>query len=265
MQSYRHGILIVSVVLTLSVTAALLVTRGQGLRLSNSSIQNGSAKEGHYPIVDYTSAKLANREEQKARRAKSERFSKRHLVPRPEEAPNLEILPLIDHSLSRLPALPAQMSDAVLLGEIIDAQAYLSNDKTGVYSEFKLQIKQVLKQDSLGSLYPNLIVTTTREGGAVRYPSGRIQRFSILNQGLPQPGGNYVLFLKRNGQELGFDILTGYELYRGQVSPLDGSEQTGLPFSAYKGVDETSFLNAVRYAISQSPRTVLTEKVRTNE
>jgi hypothetical protein len=250
MKDYRKMVSIASVVLGLSIIASVLVAQSEGH--TNSSIQKSSDEGTHYPIVDYSAVELIDGKEKKARQVKSERFNKRHLVPRQEPSPHLEMLPVIDHTLSRLPALPALMSDAVLLGEVIDAHAYLSNDKTGVYSEFTLRVKEILKQNSDGSLYPTSIIIGTREGGDVRYPSGRIQRFSIHNQGMPQLGRNYLLFLKRNGQELGFDILTGYELRQGQVFPLDGSDRAKLPFSAYKGADETAFLNAVRDAVSQA-------------
>lgn len=37
-------------------------------------------------------------------------------------------------------SLPAIESDAVVIGEVTDAHAYLSNDRTSVYSEFELRI-----------------------------------------------------------------------------------------------------------------------------
>lgn len=99
-------------------------------------------------------------------------------------------------------------------------------------------------------------VVAERAGGAVRFPSGRVQRYGTLNQGTPQVGRRYALFLKRSEEEQGFLILTAYELRQGYVFPLDGQggsgSKTNLAFSAYEGTEESLFLDALREKRSHS-------------
>ncbi|HXG66548.1 MAG TPA: hypothetical protein VNO70_15720 [Blastocatellia bacterium] len=148
-------------------------------------------------------------------------------------------------------ALPAAQSDAVVRGEVIDAQAYLSNDKTGIYSEFTVRIGEVLKDFQQAPIADDQQITVEREGGAVKFSSGRIQRYSIANQRMPRVGRQYVLFLKYNEEGKDYSILTGYEIRRGRVIPLDALAQ----FAAYKNSEEVSFLNAVKDAIARPAQT----------
>jgi hypothetical protein len=123
---------------------------------------------------------------------------------------------------------------------VVDAQAHLSNDKTGIYSEFTVQIREVLKGSPV--LKPVDLITVQREGGAVRFPSGRVQEYRIANQGFPSAGRSYVLFLNHNDTSEDYSVLTAYELHKGRVLPLDNAEQ----FRVYKDADASSFLSAVR-------------------
>ena len=143
-------------------------------------------------------------------------------------------------------ALPSAQSDAVVIGEVTDAQAHLSNDRTSVYSEFTVRVEEVLKNPNQIALTPSEAIILEREGGAVRFPSGRVQRYRIAHQRMPLVGRQYVLFLKYNNQGGGFSILTGYDLRKDQVIPLDSLDQ----FAVYKGTDKNSFLNAVRDSVA---------------
>jgi hypothetical protein len=156
------------------------------------------------------------------------------------------------------PALPAAQSDAVVIGEVTDAEAFLSTDKTSIYSEFTVSVNEVLKGTSLGTLTPGGSLTATRGGGAVRFPSGKVVREGFNGKPLPRQGRRYVLFLKLNEEGQDFSIITAYELLGGRVSPLDGLYTTGqvvpqlAAHQAFKGVSEAAFLEAVRGAIAQS-------------
>jgi hypothetical protein len=151
-----------------------------------------------------------------------------------------------------MPALPAGQSDAVVLGEVKEAKAFLANDKTGIYSEFTIKIEEVLKDDVFVPLASSDSVVVQREGGRVKLSSGKIQRFKVAEQNMPRVGRRYVLFLKHYDQSPDFFILTGYELRAGQVHPLDG-EFAKLQFAQYEGFSETDFIKAAREAITNPP------------
>jgi hypothetical protein len=62
-------------------------------------------------------------------------------------------------------AIPVEISDAVVVGTVLNATAYLSPDATGVYSEFTLKVDEVMK-DRSGSILADTSLAVDREGGA---------------------------------------------------------------------------------------------------
>ena len=147
----------------------------------------------------------------------------------------------------RVRAMPVMESDVIVVGEIIDAQAYQSPDRTGVYSEFTIRVDSVLKDDRRTPTAPGAAIVAEREGGRLRSPSGSITRFALSGQRMPRVSRRYVLFLKCVSQGEELFILTGYELHEGRVFPVD--EFTG---NEYRGTDRESFLTTLRNAITQS-------------
>ena len=161
-------------------------------------------------------------------------------------------------------ALPTYDSDAVVLGYVTEASAYLSEDKTSVYSEFGFQISQVLKNCAKPVFDANRPLTVLRSGGGVRFPSGTVKYFLVSGRGLPRVNRRYVLFLKYDDLAKSFYIVTGYELREEKVFPLDSPPSgvtTGHPFASYRkydGVAESKFLADVQNAIlhpEQPPKT----------
>lgn len=156
-------------------------------------------------------------------------------------------------------ALPTHISDAVVIGQVIDANAHVSEDKTSVYSEFAVQVAEVLESSGAAPLAPGLTATVLRPGGGVRIPSGRVRKFVVDGRSLPRVGRRYVLFLKYDNLAGDFYIVTGYELRDGKVLPLDGVPKYGNqnhPFGSYGkyvNADETAFLEDVRRAIIAPP------------
>lgn len=204
------------------------------------------------PVADATAPEPADPDERAKKQLKGKRYDNQGSQPITEAPYPLNRI-WSTHWWKGLPAIPAAQSDVVLIGEITNAQAYLSNDKTGIYSEFTIRAGEALKNDSNMSLYPGSIITAERFGGAVRFASGAIQRYRIRNQRMPLTGSHYVLFLKRTEQEQDFSLITGYELRGQRVVPLDGANTDGgekLPFDNYRGMDASAFLNLVRHAIS---------------
>lgn len=163
---------------------------------------------------------------------------------------NVEPLPMSSHMWAGLPALPVAQSDAVVLGEVTDRRASLTEDRTGVFSEFSVRLDTVFK-DAQGLPVPGGMVEVSRPGGAVRFASGKVQRYTFSKLGYPKQGGQYVLFLKRD-EEGDFSILTGYELRNDKVLPLDGGgadPQGELQFAVYRGASREAFLGELKKAV----------------
>lgn len=190
-----------------------------------------------------------------ARRAKGARYEKR-LVVRDADTGGRSVL-TFSHWDAALPALPVGRSALVALGEVVDAKAYLSNDRTGVYSEFTVWIERVFKNDQSEMVFPGELITTERWGGRVIFPSGRIIIYGNRGQGMPQLGKTYLFFLERNPEQ--YNLLTAYQLSSGQVQPLDGrsalsGENTEWTGNAYRGIRVTQFLRDVESTIEVSPK-----------
>ncbi|HJQ69064.1 MAG TPA: hypothetical protein VKA70_08830 [Blastocatellia bacterium] len=217
--------------------------------------QNKKAKpidEKAIPTVGYDEAVRHQRKEStiepqhlELRTLRNSRYDNQVWVQKDEQSS--EVLST-GHWWQGLSALPVDQSDAIVIGEITTSQAYLSNDKSGVYSEFTIRIDETLKSPNSAALAPGDIIVGERAGGAVKFSSGRITRYTLLGQGFPRPGRRYVLFLRMNEAGQDFHILTGYQLRRGKVQPLDQKDI----FSPYEGYDQTGLLDDIRNGLAQA-------------
>lgn len=151
-----------------------------------------------------------------------------------------------DSWLERLPALPVELSDAVIKGTVTEAQAQLSPEKTAVYSEYTVTIDAVLANRSNVSLVPGATVILIREGGRVQFASGHIQVYRMAGQGFPKVNHQYVLFAKQDADTKDLLLLTGYQLKNRKTIPLDDIAD----HTVYKEVSDTEFLNTVQQAIN---------------
>ena len=173
------------------------------------------------------------------RQAKGRRYDKLKSGPIVELASDVEELPLNSHWWKGIPALPIAESDAIVVGEVLNGKAHLSNNRSIVYSEFPTRVDQILKNSGPTILTIGETIVGERLGGGVRFPSGKVQHYRVSKQGLPQTNEKYVLFLKCNGED--YDIITGYSINKGRVSPLDGGGD--LQFGKYEGKPVDSFLS----------------------
>lgn len=212
--------------------------------------------EQNTPTVYYdgrkTQSATPTSEADPARKAKGARYEKR-LVVRDVDTGGWPVLGF-SHWDAPLPALPVVRSALVVLGEVVDAKAYLSNDQTGVYSEFTVRIERVFKNDESNVVFPGQLITTERWGGRVIFPSGRIIIYGNRGQGMPQLGQQYLFFLERNPEQ--YNLLTAYQLRSDQVQPLDGrsapgGENSDWAGNAYIGTTVTQFLRDVERSVAK--------------
>jgi hypothetical protein len=232
------------------------VIYAQSSQPGNVSKPSRTVAEG--PVVDYAGPDSPDSSndlnltgtERDRRHAKSASYDRPNSLPIKEE-PGTWPVNLSSHWWLHLPALPVTQSDAIALGTITGSRAFLSKDKHAVYSEFSLQIEQILK-DKTQNINPGAVVTTTRYGGIVRFPSGTRYVYRLSRQAWPSIGSRYVLFLRKN-RSGDFDIVTGYELRDGVTEPLDGTDlPSALPFKKYAGTPEPMLLDAIKSALANS-------------
>jgi hypothetical protein len=106
---------------------------------------------------------------------------------------------LITHWQIGLSPIPTQKSDAVIIGTVESAEAFLCNDNGSIYSEFSVKLDNLLKNSKDPSLKINDRIAIDRMGGRVKYPSGRVFTYEIHGQSMPRIGGRY-LFLSHPRQ-----------------------------------------------------------------
>jgi len=250
MLSDRKRGLLLFLTLLVSIGTAITGLRGQAQKIPPAEAQ-ARDDERYGPIADFAAPEPADPNARAKRRSEGSRHNGRHL----KEDPRVDETLLVDEWLYRLPAFPVGLSDAVLIVEVTEAQAYMSTDKAGVYTEFTVHVNEVLK-DKQAAIDVGSTLVTKREGGRIRFPSGYILRYGLEYQGMPRVGRRYLIFIRRNDPEETPYILTGYGLRGHHMFPLDGTHQHEgagqlKQFTDYQGADEAAFLDAVRSAIAQ--------------
>src|SRR5207253_10509831 len=107
-------------------------------------------------------------------------------------------------------------------GTITHSQAFISNDRSAVYSEFQVIVNKILKNNDALGITPDANIVAERVGGRIRFASGRAQLRGDSGRNLPHKSKQYALFLKWDEPGKDFMIVTGYEIRGESVYPLDG-------------------------------------------
>jgi hypothetical protein len=240
----------------LFLLTVLFVATVLGMRSRIQEPQNMSKRQQKHralPVVNFDAPASTDKQLRAKREARSKRYDKYSGTPI-QEAPHISGGILSSHWADDLPAIPITESDLIVVGVVSSAEAHLSNDRTGIYSEFTVRVQEVLKNEK-DSILPITAITVERYGGAVRFRSGSIQTYETAGQGMPLFGSKYLFFLKHTTEDQ-FLILTGYEVGESSVSPLDGSAvEDGTRdwvFDQYKGHDASLFIEKVRNRINRN-------------
>lgn len=251
MSTYNKILLALTILAVFAVAAMASLRNQTQENLNNKQQKIVGLDESQWPVTNYETPKPTDERNHASREAKNKRhnnsiFGVKEAIKAPPDTAHMITL-TVDWEVGLSP-LPVDRSDMVVMGEVADAQAFLSTDQSGIYSEFTVRVEEVLKRDGVSPVASGDVITVVRPGGRVRALSGRIQLFRVAGQDMPLQGRRYVVFLQRKEQEHDFDLLTGYELRAGKVFPLDAAI---TKFEVYKGTDEASFLQAVRNTLTQ--------------
>jgi hypothetical protein len=147
----------------------------------DKSEQSQELDTSKFPVADYLSVGSSDFKERQKRDAKGKKYNSRY-APTITESYD-ESFATTDWELG-LPAIPVAKSAAVIIGKVTSARAFLSENKTNIYSEFEIQIEQVWKSDR-GDLNAGSSVAVERAGGRVRFPSGKIAISVVNHQQMP--------------------------------------------------------------------------------
>ena len=254
MRIYGRRLTLLVIFLPLTVALTLLAWSGSANQSAKpqEATKQEATPENDVPVLDLKHAETTGSDQLKGRKRRNSLRQDRKIAELPA---SVEPLPLSSHTWIRLPALPVEQSNVIILGKVTDRRAVLTDDRLGVYSEFSISVNEIFKDD-LNLVFIGQVITASRPGGAVRFPSGRIQQYTVSRQGYPQQDKVYVLFLKRD-EEGDYSIQTGYEVNGSVVQPLDGrrdlpKNERDLQFGIYRGVTVESFRNALQKALQQT-------------
>lgn len=253
MGSFKRILFLLLLLIVVTLTT-LPILRGQNPNKSIANEQQKDAREKlrrQFPVVDYDNPVLVDSTQREKRRKKSKRYDNA-VVPL---SPTTEFDTSTIGWARGLSALPVVQSQAVIIGEVKDAQAYLSNDKSAVYSEITIRIEKVILNRSQTVITPKSEITGDRPGGRVKMPAGHEALVWVAGLNMPQVNKRYLFFLKERSPEENFYILAGYELRDGKVYPLDSPSGGTHPLATtYNGTDEATFLTDLQSATLTSLR-----------
>ncbi|MFY9572875.1 MAG: hypothetical protein WAV20_15850 [Blastocatellia bacterium] len=135
---------------------------------SQADQTNKSSDKYLGPIVDYDldnqAAAIGDPKERSLREVRGRRYNQRAPDPLGDLPTNWEGFGISNHWYIGLPAIPVAQSDVVVVGEVVANEAHLSNDKTGVYSEFSITVDEVLKTHLESPLKEGDVTIGEREG-----------------------------------------------------------------------------------------------------
>jgi hypothetical protein len=230
----KYKMLVLALPLVFGLTALTIPRQTGNLKSSLPKTQKKAIDINNFPIAEFAAADQSNSK----RKARGEKRNRSKWNVDPEALSDSTVI--VDSVDVHLSALPVEEASAVVIGTVVGGKAYLSNDKTGVYSSFTVLINEVLKNSE--NVRVGNLVEAEREGGRVQFPSGRVHLYMISEQDMPRVGGRYLFFLTATNSEGVFEILTGYELRQSSVYALDDLPKT----RSYESSTPAVFLNELR-------------------
>src|SRR2546430_5277480 len=247
----RHPKLLLFLILLIATVIATVTARLQTQRKdARNSPALQKAEEDFYTVADFTGPEPSDPQKRASRKVRAHRYNmsasksvdpKRFAITEERES-SFGGPP--SHAPIE-PAFPAAQSDAVVIGEVVSAQAFLSEDQTTVMSEFSVQISDLLKENLIAPFSVGDSLDVIRAGGGVRFPSGKIIRTGQHGKPLPKLGRRYLFFLKYNNDTgRDYTVVTAYELTADRVLPLDGLSLVGTVVPAYADYQKYKDSNA---------------------
>jgi hypothetical protein len=184
-----------------------------------SASYQGPPRYSYGPITDYEAALPTPSGVLRFRRG--ERYNLTNpSVPEIGEQSEPKIVNLAPSHFRRNP-MPFEHSNVVAVGTIKAGQAFLSNDKRDIYTEFSFSVEEVLKTPAAPYVRVGDSIDIERRGGVVKLPSGKIIVRGTLTDSMPLVGKRYLLFLRFNPNTEDYHLQTGYQIEGGHAYRLD--------------------------------------------
>lgn len=236
----------------LGLTIAFFI--GTGFWAGNQIVSSQSERDNSdsFPIVSFEPESYRQQSVSENRARRNSKFDGWAWV-RKSPNPDVQEVFLNTHWQVGLSPLPTSKSDLIVFAQVKSSNAFLSNDLTGVYSEFELAIERIFKANRAQPVETDVIVSVVRPGARVKYPSGRIIKYSLRGQEMPIIGAKYVLFLTFDQDLRIYSILTGFEIRSDdQIKALDGrngDERAGWSFVSKNSLTREQFFQELELSV----------------
>lgn len=257
----KSKLLLIALLLVLASSTLAVIqgvksrTAGLSALVSQTPTQKRESVDDDLPIYDpaATAAAAVHDEKKEARRKVKRKI---------DSSPSIPITSLkenenITHIAEGMPltALPVEQSDLIIIGEVMDAEAILSGDQRGLFSEFTVKIKKVLKNSTDASLTKGDSIFVERQGGRFKLPSGKLVTERVSETKMPLIGKKYVLFINKHPHHY-LALYTGFELSGDKVIALDNYENN--PSTKYNGLTVSKLLSDINLALADNSTALTT-------
>lgn len=203
-----------------------------------------------YPIVDFDASEPTSAEEREKKKEKDKRYEKRPFIIKTPQ-PDYTSSTLYHNEELPVSEFPFEGSRLVVSGVVLNSKALMSSNKSTVYSEYTIQIEEVIKQPPGQELQAGQQISADRLGGRVRYPNGAIILYLNDWQDLPEDNERYLFFLdNEGGKNPNYKIVTAYKLKEEGVTALDFGEK----FQKQNGRKKNEFMKAAKDAAKGAQR-----------
>lgn len=253
-----HGKMIVRPFVFALLVAVCTIAWGQSP--PNQTIPEGPQKaslhSGPTIVGEFQRNEVESAQDQVHRQMREEKFARLRtkplsdpgkLVDGKSETTGLLIVDYVIVGSKDPKGLPASDAAAVVIATVLSGKCYITSDHTYVYTDYKIRIDEVVKQDPKTILTMGDQVVASRSGGAIHFPSGHVTHVLTSGHGLPVVGSQYVFFLSKSNPEFPEYIIMfpyAYELKDNHVFPLDDAN------FEYDNMSASEFLDLTRKAIA---------------
>ncbi|MCC7235161.1 MAG: hypothetical protein IT163_07650 [Bryobacterales bacterium] len=187
------------------------------------------------------------------RAARNKRFNVRLPYSMLEPFPSGVGYPSVSYKFTNFPELPIQEADTVVVGTVTDVQPFLSEDRKGIYTEYKVNVTEVLKISAPTVVRPGLSMTLARAGGAAQLLDGHEVKHRITNDVVPTNRKEYLLFLIYEPTLETFDYIKLWLIEDGALRPVCpddiGRRHSGT--SQYAGISKVEVLRLIKAKLNR--------------
>jgi hypothetical protein len=146
-------------------------------------------------------------------------------------------------------ALPVKTSSAVVVGMVSSAQATIAPQGNAVYSQYVVVPTRIIKQNYQSPILTGSEITAFRDGGVVRFPSGKVSYVLVKGKGFPKIGAEYIWFLRQDADTgpSEYEVRTAYQVTSAGVVSLDDEP----PYRDLNGLSAADVINKIGAAVTR--------------